>query len=111
MNLDRHVDAHLAQFRNLVDGDVTRAAAHRQFYDEYCAVMDLPAEFYLETVQRVFQEHRSAAWATDLARADRCDRQAIRRTALLTVEGERDDICAIGQTMAALDLCRVSASA
>ena len=80
------------------------ADAHRRFYDEYGAVMDLPAEFYLETVQRVFQEH-------DLPRGEltwhgRTVRPAaIRRTALLTVEGERDDICAIGQTMAALDLC------
>ena len=57
MNLDRHVTAHLGQFRNLVGGDESSAEAHRQFYGEYGAVMDLPAEFYLETVQRVFQEH------------------------------------------------------
>jgi poly(3-hydroxybutyrate) depolymerase len=104
MNLERHVNAHLNQFRNLVGGDEASAVAHRQFYEEYGAVMDLPAEFYLETVQRVFQEH-------DLPRGvltwhgERVKPSAIRRTALLTVEGERDDICAIGQTMAALDLC------
>jgi poly(3-hydroxybutyrate) depolymerase len=104
MNLDRHVNAHLNQFRNLVGGDEASAEAHRAFYEEYGAVMDLPAEFYLETVQRVFQEH-------DLPRGvltwhgERVRPSAIRRTAVLTVEGERDDICAIGQTMAALDLC------
>jgi poly(3-hydroxybutyrate) depolymerase len=104
MNLDRHVTAHLAQFRNLVGGDATSAEAHRRFYDEYGAVMDLPAEFYLETVQRVFQEHHlpegRLTWRGQIV-----DQSAIRRTGLLTVEGERDDICAIGQTLAALDLC------
>ena len=104
MNLDRHFNAHLGQLRNIVGGDTTSAEAHRKFYDEYGAVMDLPAEFYLQTVQRVFQEH-------DLPRGqmtwhgERVKPSAIRRTALLTVEGERDDICAVGQTMAALDLC------
>jgi poly(3-hydroxybutyrate) depolymerase len=104
MNLDRHISAHLTQLRSLVGGDEASALAHRKFYDEYGAVMDLPAEFYLETVQRVFQEHdlpRGAlTWHGQTVRPD-----AIRRTGLLTVEGERDDICAIGQTMAALDLC------
>ena len=57
MNLDRHISAHFGQFRSLVGGDHASAEAHRRFYDEYGAVMDLPAEFYLETVQRVFQEH------------------------------------------------------
>ena len=104
MNLDRHINAHIAQFRALAGGDVVAADAHRKFYDEYCAVMDLPAEFYLETVQRVFQDHDlplgKLTWHGQPVRP-----AAIRRTALLTVEGERDDICAIGQTMAALDLC------
>jgi poly(3-hydroxybutyrate) depolymerase len=104
MNLDRHVSAHFAQLRNLVGGDADSAEAHRRFYDEYGAVMDLPAEFYLETVQRVFQEHDlpegRLTWHGQPVRP-----AAIRRTGLLTVEGERDDICAIGQTMAALDLC------
>jgi poly(3-hydroxybutyrate) depolymerase len=104
MNLDRHINAHLGQFRSLVGGDLLSAEAHRRFYGEYGAVMDLPAEFYLETVQRVFQEH-------DLPRGvltwhgRKVRPEAIRRMGLLTVEGERDDICAIGQTMAALDLC------
>jgi poly(3-hydroxybutyrate) depolymerase len=104
MNLDRHISAHFGQFRSLVGGDHISAEAHRRFYDEYGAVMDLPAEFYLETVQRVFQEHdlpRGAlTWHGQKVRPD-----ALRRIGLLTVEGERDDICAIGQTMAALDLC------
>jgi poly(3-hydroxybutyrate) depolymerase len=104
MNLDRHINAHLGQLRNLVGGDVASAEAHRAFYDEYAAVMDLPAEFYLQTVERVFQEHElprgKLTWHGERVRPS-----AIRRTALLTVEGERDDICAIGQTMAALDLC------
>jgi poly(3-hydroxybutyrate) depolymerase len=105
MNLDRHARAHLDQFQNLVKGDGESAATHRRFYDEYLAVMDLPAEFYLQTVQKVFQDH-------DLPRGVLTWRNrpvepaAIRRTALFTVEGELDDICAIGQTMAALDLCK-----
>ncbi len=104
MNLDRHISAHFNQLRSLVGGDSASADAHRQFYDEYGAVMDLPAEFYLETVQRVFQEH--ALPRGELTWHGRAVRPAaIRRTGLLTVEGERDDICAIGQTMAALDLC------
>jgi poly(3-hydroxybutyrate) depolymerase len=104
MNLDRHARAHLDQFKNLVKGDGDSVATHRKFYDEYLAVMDLPAEFFLQTVKKVFQDH-------DLPRGVLTFRHrpvepaAIRRTALFTVEGEHDDICAIGQTMAALDLC------
>jgi poly(3-hydroxybutyrate) depolymerase len=104
MNLDRHIGAHFGQFRSLVGGDHISAEAHRRFYDEYGAVMDLPAEFYLETVQRVFQEHDLPRGALTW-HGQRVQPEAIRRMGLLTVEGERDDICAIGQTMAALDLC------
>ncbi|HXT80148.1 MAG TPA: polyhydroxyalkanoate depolymerase [Acetobacteraceae bacterium] len=104
MNLDRHINAHAAQFRALACRDMASAVAHRRFYDEYAAVMDLPAEFYLETVQCVFQNHDlpldRLMWRGRAVRP-----AAIRQTALLTVEGERDDICAIGQTVAALDLC------
>ncbi|KAA2213067.1 polyhydroxyalkanoate depolymerase [Teichococcus oryzae] len=104
MNMQRHVDAHLEQYRNLVGGDSDLADAHRRFYDEYLAVMDLPAEFYLETVKSVFQDHDLA-----LGRMTHHGKpvrpEMIRRTYLLTVEGERDDICGIGQTSAALDLC------
>ena len=104
MNLDRHFDAHLGQFRALVSGDDEAAAAHRRFYSEYRAVMDLPAEFYLETVKRVFQDH-DLPLGRFTYQGETVRPAAIRRTAILTVEGERDDICAIGQTMAALELC------
>lgn len=104
MNLDRHINAHISQFRALACGDMKSANAHSKFYEEYNAVMDLPAEFYLETVHRVFQTHDlplgKLTW-----HGQKVNPAAIRRTALLTVEGERDDICSIGQTMAALDLC------
>jgi poly(3-hydroxybutyrate) depolymerase len=104
MNLDRHIGAHLGQFRALVSGDNEAAAAHRRFYNEYQAVMDLPAEFYLETVKRVFQDH-DLPLGRYTHHGETVRPAAIRRTAILTVEGERDDICANGQTMAALDLC------
>jgi poly(3-hydroxybutyrate) depolymerase len=104
MNLDRHVKAQIDLFCHLANGEDERAAAIRAFYDEYCAVMDLPAEFYLQTVRAVFQEH-----ALPLGKFEwhgrRIDPRAIRRTALFTVEGERDDICAVGQTLAAQELC------
>ncbi len=104
MNLGRHVKAHMGQYDNIVAGRDAEAAAHRRFYDEYFAVMDLPARFYLETVDKVFQRHElplgQLTW-----RGRRVDPAAIQRTSLLTVEGDMDDICAVGQTMAALDLC------
>jgi polyhydroxyalkanoate depolymerase len=104
MNLDRHVKAQLDLFCHLANGDEKKAAAIRKFYDEYLAVMDLPAEFYLQTVATVFQNH-----ALPLGRLEwhgrRVDPGAIRCTALFTVEGERDDICAVGQTLAAQELC------
>lgn len=104
MNLDRHVKAHLVQYDNLVRGDAEKAAAHEKFYDEYFAVMDLDAAFYLETVRQIFQEH-ALPLGRFTYRGGVVEPAAIRRTALFTVEGERDDICSIGQTMAALDLC------
>jgi poly(3-hydroxybutyrate) depolymerase len=105
MNLDRHVSAHFGKFRSLLGGDHRSVEAHRRFYDEYGAVMDLPAEFYLETVQRVFQDHELPRGALSW-HGQPIHLAAIRRMGLLTVEGERDDICAVGQTMAALDLCK-----
>jgi len=105
MNLDRHVNAHKDMFNHLVEGDGDSAAAHREFYDEYLSVMDLPAEFYLQTVATVFQRH-------DLPKGEmKChDRlvntNAIEETALLTVEGEKDDITGQGQTHAAHDFCK-----
>ena len=91
-------------YQHLVNGDVAKADIIRVFYDEYLAVNDLPAEFYLETVAKVFQTYDLARGA--LTYRDRIvDLAAIRRTALMTVEGERDDICSVGQTVAAQDLC------
>jgi poly(3-hydroxybutyrate) depolymerase len=104
MNMPRHITSHFEMYTNLADGREEPAQATRDFYDEYFAVLDLTAEFYLETVERVFQ-----TW--ELARGElhvhgrRVDPGAIAETVLLTVEGERDDICSIGQTMAAQDLC------
>jgi poly(3-hydroxybutyrate) depolymerase len=96
--------AHLDLFGDIVKGDDQKAQAKREFYDEYFAVFDLPAEFYLETVERVFQKHLLPRWQLEF-RGRKVDPSAIRQTALLTVEGERDDICSVGQTLAAHDLC------
>jgi polyhydroxyalkanoate depolymerase len=104
MNVDRHVKAHRELYENLANGELEKAAITKAFYDEYFAVLDLTAEFYLETVAWVFQEARLAKGELSV-RGERVTPRAIRRTALLTVEGERDDICALGQTAAAHDLC------
>jgi len=104
MNSERHLKAQGDLYRALANGDTAQATTIKAFYDEYFAVLDMAAEFYLETVQRVFQEHLLAKGELDW-RGRRVNPRAIRRTALFTVEGERDDICAIGQTVAAHDLC------
>ena len=104
MNIDRHIKAHRELYENLRLGELDKAKITKDFYDEYFAVLDLSAEFYLETVQWVFQEHRLAK-GTLIWNGEKVEPRAIRRTALLTVEGERDDICAVGQTLAAHDLC------
>ena len=104
MNLSRHVRAHLDLYTALAQGRRQDAEATKTFYDEYFAVLDLPAEFYLETVGRVFQDFALARGELDF-RGRRVEPKAIRRTALLTVEGEKDDICSVGQTLAAQDLC------
>ena len=104
MNMERHVRAHRRLFTHLARNEMKEAAAIKEFYDEYFAVLDMPAEFYLETVQTVFQEARLAKGELE-HRGHKVDPSAIRRTALLTVEGERDDICGLGQTSAAHDLC------
>lgn len=105
MNIDRHRKAHLELYENLAKGELAKAQVTKDFYDEYFAVLDLTAEFYLETVQWIFQEARLAKG--ELTYQGRpVNPAAIRRTALLTVEGERDDICAMGQTSAAHDLCK-----
>jgi len=104
MNIDRHWKAHNDLFDHLVKGEYEKAQAIASFYDEYFAVMDLPAEFYLQTVRLVFQEHALPRGLMEW-HGRRVDPSAIRRTALFTVEGERDDICSVGQTVAAHDLC------
>ena len=104
MNLDKHIGAHIRQFRSLAGGDEVGAETHRAFYDEYLAVMDLPAEFFLETVQRIFMDHELPKGELKY-RGRTVKPEAIKKTFLFTVEGERDDICGLGQTSAALDLC------
>jgi poly(3-hydroxybutyrate) depolymerase len=104
MNFDRHFTAHIEMFKHLVRGDGDSAEKHRDFYDEYMAVMDLTAEYYLQTVDSVFVRH-------DLPRGEMrhrgelVDLGAIRHVGLMTVEGEKDDISGIGQTLAAQELC------
>jgi len=104
MNLDRHIEAHRNLFKHLVKGDGDSAKMHREFYDEYLAVMDLSAEFYLQTVDTVFIRH-ALPKGEMTHRGRRIDLAQIKRVALLTVEGEHDDISAVGQTEAAHRLC------
>ncbi len=103
MNLDRHIDAHASQFQHLVRGDGDSAEAHRRFYDEYCAVMDLTAEFYLQTIERVFQKRLMARGAY-FHRNALVQPAAIEDIGLMTIEGGRDDITGLGQTEAAHEL-------
>lgn len=104
MNAKRHQQSHADLFWHFANGETEKASQIETFYDEYFAVLDLAAEFYLETVQMVFQDYTLAK--NELTyRGNPIDMRAIRHTALMTVEGERDDICAVGQTMAAHDLC------
>ena len=104
MNPDRHLNAHYDYFLDLIRGDDDGAESHRQFYDEYNAVLDMPAEYYLDTIKTVFQDFAlvNGTWqvAGELVRP-----QDIKTTAMLTVEGEIDDISGSGQTAAAIELC------
>ncbi len=104
MNMERHVKAHMDIWQNLARGEFEKARAAKEFYDEYFAVLDLTAEFYLETVQYIFQEFRLAKGELKF-QGELVEPKAIRKTSLLTIEGEKDDICAMGQTLAAQDLC------
>jgi len=109
MNLDRHVGSYMKFFQHLVQGDGSSADTHRKFYNEYLAVMDLPAEFYLQTVEIVFQKHllpqRLMKWKDpETDKLHSVDPHDITKTALLTIEGELDDISARGQTLAAQTL-------
>jgi poly(3-hydroxybutyrate) depolymerase len=104
MNLDRHIEAHRKLFQHLVKSDGDSAQKHREFYDEYLAVMDLAAEYYLQTVDTVFVRH-ALPKGEMMHRGVRIDPAQIRRVALMTVEGENDDISGVGQTEAAHKLC------
>ncbi|MBC8013034.1 MAG: polyhydroxyalkanoate depolymerase [Methyloceanibacter sp.] len=104
MNFDRHVTAHRDLFHNLIKGDGDSADKHREFYDEFLAVMDLTAEYYLQTIETVFLEHRLPKGQM-VHRNRLVDPTKIRKVALMTVEGEKDDISGIGQTFAAQNLC------
>ncbi len=110
MNLDRHVGSHMKFFQHLINGDGSSAESHRKFYDEYLSVMDIPAEFYLQTLETVFQRHLLPRglmkWRDPLSEKLVDVRpQDIEHTALLTIEGELDDISARGQTTAAHEMC------
>ncbi|MDX1580037.1 MAG: polyhydroxyalkanoate depolymerase [Alphaproteobacteria bacterium] len=104
MNLDRHMDSHFQLFNHLIEGDGDSVEKHREFYEEYNAVMDLTAEFYLQTIKTVFQDH--ALPKGEMMHRDRLVKpSAIKKTAVLTVEGEKDDITGPGQTQATHELC------
>ena len=105
MNVESHMKEHLNLFKHLIEGDGDGASRHRKFYDEYLAVMDIPARFYLDTVEHVFQ-NASLPRGELVIRGKRVNPAAIRRTALMTIEGEFDDISAPGQTKAAHELCK-----
>lgn len=104
MNMQRHVGEHMKLFTHLVVGDGESADAHRKFYNEYLSVMDMPAEFYLQTIQTVFKDH-SLPQGTMVSQGHRINPSLITRTALMVIEGELDDISGVGQTKAAFDLC------
>lgn len=104
MNMQTHIEAHTELFNHLVEGDGESAAAHKKFYNEYLAVMDMSADFYLETVNIVFKKH-SLPLGKLICNGERVDTGAIKKTALLCIEGERDDISGLGQTKAAIKIC------
>jgi poly(3-hydroxybutyrate) depolymerase len=104
MNPERHFQSHYEFYEHLLQGDLEDAESHRQFYDEYNAVLDMPAEYYLDTVRIVFQQHLLPKGEWEV-RGEKVDPSKIRDTALLTIEGELDDISGKGQTRAAHTLC------
>jgi poly(3-hydroxybutyrate) depolymerase len=104
MNLERHIKQHMDLHNHLAKGEKEKAETIKTFYDEYFAVMDLPAEFYIETVRDVFQEHLLPQGKLTF-RGRPVNPAAVKRMGLMTVEGEKDDICSIGQTLAAQELC------
>ncbi|MBQ0729246.1 MAG: polyhydroxyalkanoate depolymerase [Oleispira antarctica] len=104
MNMDNHVNKHVKFFNDLVAGDGDSAEDHRLFYNEYLAVMDMPADYYLDTIRKVFLEHQLPKGTIEY-RGKKIDLGSVTKTALLTIEGENDDITGCGQTSVALDLC------
>lgn len=104
LDIDRHVNAHKDLFKHLVEGDGESAAAHKKFYNEYLSVTDLPAEFYLDCIRKVFQEHQLPKGEFEY-KGKKVKPETITKTALLTLEGELDDISGVGQTEAAQKLC------
>lgn len=105
LNLDRHISAHKDLYKHLVQGDGESAAAHKKFYDEYLSVADLPAEFYLDSIEQVFQKHLLPR-GEFVYKGKKIKPETITKTALLTLEGELDDISGLGQTEAAQKLCK-----
>lgn len=105
MNLQRHITSHVDLFKNLLANDEVAANKQKKFYDEYLSVMDLPAEFYLQTIKEVFHDF-SIARGKFISRGRKVNLDAITKSALMGIEGERDDIAAVGQTKAALNLCK-----
>lgn len=103
MNLDRHVGEHIKLFQHLVQGDGDSANSHRSFYNEYLSVADLPAEFYLQTIEEVFHKH-SLPEGTFMHHERRVNPAAITKTAILAIEGELDDISGVGQTLASIEI-------
>ncbi|MGI4851551.1 MAG: polyhydroxyalkanoate depolymerase [Janthinobacterium lividum] len=105
LNIDKHLKATKELYQHLVQGDQESVEAHRKFYDEYRAVLDLPADYFLDSVRVAFQEHllpqNKMTW-----KGEKVDLLAIEKTAILAVEGERDDISGVGQTLSALTLCK-----
>ena len=105
MNLNRHIEEHMRLFSHLIEGDGDSVTAHKKFYNEYLAVMDIPAEFYLQTIDTVFKTH-ALPEGTMMSRDRKVDPAQIRATRLLAIEGGKDDISGIGQTKAAIKLCK-----
>lgn len=104
MNMQKHIGEHMSLYQHLVEGDGESVEAHKKFYDEYLAVMDIPADFYLQTIDVVFKKF-SLPLGKLYCNGERVDLNSIKKTGLLVIEGELDDITGIGQTKAAIDLC------
>jgi|JFJP01.1.fsa_nt_gi poly(3-hydroxybutyrate) depolymerase len=105
MNLDRHINSHIELFHDLLNNNTAKAEKQKKFYNEYLSVMDLPAEFYLQTIKEVFHDF-SLAKGTLISRGRKVNLDFINNTAIMGIEGENDDIAAVGQTKAALKLCK-----